>query len=93
MAATLDRDTKSDRLEVRLTPAARALLAQAAQLRHTSLTEFVLSSAVREAEEVVAMPKVLLANAAAWAHLGELLDAPPDLDPDVVARVRRILAK
>jgi uncharacterized protein (DUF1778 family) len=94
MAGTAaDRDSKSERLEVRLTPAARALLAQAAHLRHTTVTEFVLSSAVREAEDVVAMPKALLADEAAWARLAALLEAPPRPDPEVVARVRRALAK
>jgi len=91
-SAATDRDIKSERLEVRLTPSARALLTRAARLRHTSLTDFVLSSAVREAEAVVASPRVVLADAAGWARLSALLEAPPVLDPDVLARLRRARA-
>ncbi len=69
-----DKETKAERLEVRLTPSTKALLTQAAQARQTTITEFLVSSAVKAAEDVVASPKVFFANDAGWAALQRLLD-------------------
>jgi uncharacterized protein (DUF1778 family) len=69
-----DKEAKAERLEVRLTPSNKALLAHAAQARQTTITEFLISSAVRAAEEVVASPKVFFANDEGWTALQRLLD-------------------
>ncbi len=45
MSGILERETKAERLEVRLTEATKSLLTHAAALRHTTVTEFLLSSA------------------------------------------------
>jgi uncharacterized protein (DUF1778 family) len=69
-----EKEAKAERLEVRLTPSNKALLAHAAQVRQTTITEFLISSAVRAAEDVVASPRVFFANEAGWAALQTLLD-------------------
>ena len=69
-----DKEAKAERLEVRLTPSDKALLAHAAQARQTTITEFLISSAVRAAEGVVASPRVFFADEAGWAVLQRLLD-------------------
>lgn len=74
MTIAAEKEVKAERLEVRLTPSNKALLAHAAQVRQTTITEFLISSAVRAAEEVVASPKVFFANDAGWAALQTLLD-------------------
>ena len=69
-----EKEAKAERLEVRLTPSNKTLLAHAAQVRQTTITEFLISSAVRAAEDVVASPKVFFANEEGWAALRHLLD-------------------
>jgi uncharacterized protein (DUF1778 family) len=77
-----DRETKAERLEVRLTPNTKALLSQAAQLRHTTLTDFLLSSAVRAAEEVLVSPRVFeITSDHGWTTLMQALDGPADTTP------------
>lgn len=53
-AATIERRSlKADRLEARLTPEQKRLIARAAALRGTSVTEFVLASAQEAATEAI----------------------------------------
>lgn len=83
MSTTLERETKAERLEVRLTQATKSLLTHAAQLRHTTVTEFLLSSAVRAAEEVLVSPRVFeIGTEHGWKTLADLLDPPPDARPN-----------
>lgn len=53
MPLVAEKEARAGRLEIRLTPSVKALLTHAANVRHCSLTEFLLSSAVRAAEEAV----------------------------------------
>lgn len=57
MAVVREREAKAERLEVRLTPATKSLLSHAAQLKHTTLTDFLVSSAVRAAEDALVSPR------------------------------------
>ena len=81
MPALRGSTLRTERLELRLSPATRSLLAQAARIRHTSLTEFLVSSAVKAAEEAMAQPKLFeIESEAGWATLTALLtddDATP----------------
>jgi uncharacterized protein (DUF1778 family) len=82
MIMAQDRETKADRLEVRLTPATKSLLSQAAQLRHTTLTDFLLSSAVRAAEEALVSSRLFeIASDEGWHALMQALDEPADVVP------------
>ncbi|HSU05426.1 MAG TPA: DUF1778 domain-containing protein [Acetobacteraceae bacterium] len=77
-----DRETKAERLEVRLTPATKSLLSQAAQMRHTSLTDFLLSSAVRAAEEALVSSRIFeVSTDEGWQSLMQVLDEPTDAVP------------
>lgn len=83
MSATLERETKAERLEVRLTEATKSLLTHAAALRHTTVTEFLLSSAVQAAEEVLVSPRVFeIASERGRKTLSDLLDPAPDDRPN-----------
>jgi len=52
-AATNRRSRKEERLEARLTPAQKNLIARAAALRGSSVTEFVVASAQQAASETI----------------------------------------
>jgi uncharacterized protein (DUF1778 family) len=83
MSTTIERETKAERLEVRLTQATKSLLTHAAQLRHTSITEFLISSAVRAAEEVLVSPRIFeIGSEHGWRTLADLLDPAPDVQPN-----------
>jgi len=83
MVVVQEREAKAERLEVRLTPAAKSLLSHAAQLRHTTLTDFLVSSAMRAAEDVLVSPRVFeIQTDEGWNTLMELLDEPADAEPD-----------
>ena len=75
MPVIQDREVKGERLEVRLTPAAKSLLAQAAQIRHTTVTEFLISSAMKAAEDALVSPRVFeISTDQGWDTLMKLLD-------------------
>lgn len=83
MVVAREREAKAERLEVRLTPAAKSLLSHAAQLKHTTLTDFLLSSAIKAAEEALVSPRVFEVNSAeGWKTLMDLLDKPNDAVPN-----------
>jgi uncharacterized protein (DUF1778 family) len=79
--AAREREAKAERLEVRLAPSTKALLSAAAHARHTTLSEFLISSAVREAEAVLASPLVFLLDDGGWDALTETLDQPAEVNP------------
>ncbi|HEY5301129.1 MAG TPA: DUF1778 domain-containing protein [Acetobacteraceae bacterium] len=90
MTMTQERETKAERLEVRLSPATKSLLTQAAQLRHTTLTDFLLSSAVRAAEDVLVSPRIFeVTSDSGWEALTALLDGE---DAEATARLKRLLS-
>ena len=91
MNAGPEKEAKAERLEVRLTPSNKALLMHAAQVRQTTITEFLVSSAVKAAEDVVASAKVFFANEAGWTTIQHLL-GDEDYRPSAgaVARMRKL---
>jgi uncharacterized protein (DUF1778 family) len=83
MPPTVERETKAERVEVRLTQATKSLLAHAAHLRHTTVSEFLISSAVPAAEDVLVSPRVFeIGTEQGWRTLADLLDVPADASPN-----------
>jgi uncharacterized protein (DUF1778 family) len=83
MVVAQEREAKAERLEVRLTPTAKSLLNHAAQLRHTTLTDFLVSSAIRAAEEVLVSPRIFeISTEEGWSVLMDLLDDPITTPPN-----------
>ncbi len=83
MTFVREREAKAERLEVRLTPSTKALLSHAAQLRHTTLTDFLVSSAVKAAEEALVSPRIFqIGSEKGWQSLMALLDEPANTEPD-----------
>lgn len=67
---------KSERINLRASARQEALLRQAAETSHTSLSEFILGSAVDEAERVLTDRRWFVATQAQYDEFTRLLEAP-----------------
>jgi uncharacterized protein (DUF1778 family) len=76
------------RMNLRVTPEAKAKLVRAAALRHTDLTDFVTQTALREADAVIAAAEVVPLSERDSLRVLALLDNPPAPN----ARLRAALA-
>ncbi len=74
MASTI---TRSEKLDLRLTPEAKRVLQSAATVVHQSVSEFVLQSAMARAEETLPDRTRFNLNVEQWAAFQKALDAPP----------------
>jgi uncharacterized protein (DUF1778 family) len=79
--------TRSEKLDLRLTPEAKRTLNIAASAAGRSVSEFVLESALARAEETLADRQHFGLDADQWAAFMAALDAPPRDNP----RLRRLL--
>ncbi len=83
-AATNRRSRKEERLEARLTPEQKNLIARAAALRGSSVTEFVVASAQLAASETIKNFELLtLHDSARDAFVKAILNPPA---PNAAAR-------
>jgi uncharacterized protein (DUF1778 family) len=92
--AILEKDSKAERIEIRVTANVKALLAAAAQSRHTTISDFLLGHGIEAAEREIAAPKVFYASKRGWAAVEKLLDEDGDVTPskaviDWVSKERR----
>jgi uncharacterized protein (DUF1778 family) len=71
------RTTRSEKLDLRLTPEAKRMLAAAAIAERRTISDFVLESALRRAEEALADRRVFLLDPEKWDAFVAALDAPP----------------
>lgn len=68
---------RTDRIDLRIHPEAKEALQAAASLRHKSVSEFILESALGAADEVLANRRYFSLNAEQWEAFQAALDAPP----------------
>ena len=68
---------RTDRIDLRINPEAKEALQAAASLRHKSVSEFILESALGAADEVLADRRYFSLNAEQWEAFQVALDAPP----------------
>ena len=78
---------RSEKLDIRITPEAKQILQQAAKERHTSISQFVLESALNSASEVLAERSRFMLDAGQWEAFMAALDSPPRRH----ARMERLL--
>lgn len=71
------RITRTEKLDLRLTPDAKRTLAAAAAAERRSISDFVLDSALGRAEETLADRRVFSLDAETWDKFQAALDAPP----------------
>jgi uncharacterized protein (DUF1778 family) len=78
---------RSNKLDIRITPEAKRVLQEAARERHTTISQFVIESALGAAQEVLAERTRIGLNSELWVAFLEALDAPPQRHP----RMERLL--
>lgn len=69
-------ERRTEKLDVRVSPAAKAKLQAAASASHRSMSDFVMESALSRAEEMLAERRIFALNAEKWAEFQAALDAP-----------------
>jgi uncharacterized protein (DUF1778 family) len=83
------RARRTEKLDLRLTPAAKQVIHAAAAATHRSVSEFVLDSALTRAEEALAERRHFGLDAERWAAFMAALDAPARELP----RMQRLLSE
>jgi len=83
MAGHTIRTTK---LDLRLSPEAKRVLTEAARVSHTTVSQFVLESALTRADETLLERQRFELDAPRWTAFMAALDAPPRELP----RLRRL---
>jgi len=68
--------TRSEKLDLRLSPEAKRVLNEAARASHRSVSEFVLESALARAQEALPDRRHFGLDAAQWEAFLAALDAP-----------------
>ena len=68
---------RTDRIDLRIQPEAKEALQAAASLRHKTVSEFIIDSALRAADEVLADRRYFGLDADKWEAFIAALDAPP----------------
>lgn len=79
--------TRSEKLDLRLTPAAKQVLHQAAAAARRSVSDFVLQSALDRADESLSARRQFGLDDEHWKAFLTALDAPPRPHP----RLQRLL--
>jgi uncharacterized protein (DUF1778 family) len=87
MAATTE--SRSERVDLRMTPSAKQVLQQAAAAAHKTLTEFLLDSGMHAAHDTLADRRVFVLDEQQWDDFTAALNAPPADNP----RLRALLAR
>ncbi|MDX1252999.1 MAG: DUF1778 domain-containing protein [Gammaproteobacteria bacterium] len=67
---------RSARLGLRATPEQEAVLRRAAEVAHKSLTDFILDSACRAAEQTLLDQRLFMVSGSQYQALMELLERP-----------------
>jgi uncharacterized protein (DUF1778 family) len=81
--------TRSEKLDLRLTPTAKQKLQSAAAVANRSVSDFVLESALACADETLAERQHFGLDAEQWAAFHAALDAPVSPHP----RLQRLLSE
>ena len=82
-------ENRSERVDLRMTPAAKRTLQQAASVKNKTLTEFLLDIGLNAAFDTLADRRVFQLDAKRWDAFMAALDKPPKDNP----RLRKLLAR
>jgi uncharacterized protein (DUF1778 family) len=82
-------DTRSERVDLRMTSAAKRTLQQAAAVKNKTLSEFLLDTGLSAAYDALADRRVFQLDAAGWDRFMAALSRPPKENP----RLRKLLAR
>ncbi len=71
------QEQKTERIDIRTTATAKAILQQAAASAHKSVSEFLLDIGLRNAAETLTDRKLFALNDEQWQSFQQALDSPP----------------
>lgn len=80
---------KDDRLQIRVSPADKALLERAAAASHLNVSSFVVQAAALKAEEVLAERSSIRLTPDAARAFSEALEKPSEVNDRLTAALRR----
>jgi uncharacterized protein (DUF1778 family) len=69
-------EKRTEKLDLRVSPSAKAKLQAAAAAVHRSMSDFVMESALSRAEQTLADRRIFALDAEKWAAFQAALDAP-----------------
>jgi uncharacterized protein (DUF1778 family) len=82
-------EIRSERVDLRMTPAAKRTLREAAAATNRTLSEFLLDAGMAAANDALCDRRVFVLDEERWAKFMDALDNPPEDNP----RLRRLLAR
>lgn len=88
MARAARSDHRETRISMRVDRQRKAVIARAAKIQHTTISDFVLENAYRAASEVVGDETSITMTKEQFERLCQVLDNPPK---ENVAKMRRLL--
>ena len=83
------RESRSERVDLRMTPAAKRTLQRAAAVSNKTLTEFLLDTGLNAAFDTLADRRVFLVDKKRWDAFMRALSKPPKDNPGL----RKLLAR
>ena len=84
-----ETEARSERVDLRMTPAAKRTLQRAAAISNKTLTEFLLDSGLNAAYDTLADRRVFQLDERHWDEFMAALSKPPRENP----RLRKLLAR
>lgn len=88
MPRTQTVEPRESRISMRVDPQRKAVIARAAQIRHTTISDFVLENAYSAASDIVADETSIVMTAQQFDAFCRVLDNPPKAS---VAKMRQLL--
>jgi uncharacterized protein (DUF1778 family) len=82
-------EARSERVDLRMTPAAKRTLQRAAAVSNKTLTEFLLDTGLNAAFDTLADRRVFQLDEKRWAKFMQELARPPSKNP----RLRKLLTR
>jgi len=73
--------SKTQRVDLRVSPAAKQMIQAAAQAQDKTVSEFLLDSVLASAVEALADRRLFILDDARWVEFHAALDAPPRARP------------
>jgi len=82
-------ESRTERVDLRMTPAAKRTLQRAAAISNKTLTEFLIDTGISAAFDALADRRVFELDEKRWAEFMTALSKPPKDNP----RLRKLLAR
>lgn len=90
MPRTQTLEPKETRISMRVDRERKAVIARAAKIQRTTISDFVIENAYRIASGIVADETSIVMTDAQFDHFCQMLDNPP---PENIARMKKLLDK